>query len=167
MKKIVLLLILMLSIFSLNCTKVNSQIFNSSQKYDNKANNNSGNKVEINYLEGKGDYANCDGLITQEGLDIIKEILGWIRIIAPILVILLIALDLSSAVLSQDNDALGKATKKIVPRLIGVALLFFVPTIIRAILSLDGVNDAIAIPDDPLCHTMVSQEVVKDYSLII
>ena len=111
-------------------------------------------KVEINYLEEKGDYASCDGIITQEGLDIIKEILNWIRIIAPVLLILFVAIDFGSAVISQDNNALSKAGKKVVPRLIATALLFFVPTIIRAILSIDGIESSITIPDDPLCNTM-------------
>ena len=80
----------------------------------------------------------------------------------------MVALDLSSAVMSQDNDAIAKASKKIVPRLIGTALLFFVPTIIRAILSIDGIREAITIPDDPLCQTMISQTVNKEnYELMI
>ena len=110
--------------------------------------------TNINYLEGQGDYANCDGVFTQEGLDIIKDILNWIRILAPVLLVLFVALDFATAVISQDNDALNKAGKKIVPRIIATALLFFIPTIVRAILSLDGIASAITIPDDPLCHTM-------------
>ena len=67
--------------------------------------------------------------------------------------------------MSSDNDALSKATKKIVPRLIAVALLFFIPTIIRAILSIDGIADSITIPDDPLCHTMIAEKV--DNNIVI
>ena len=111
-------------------------------------------KVEINYLEDKGDYASCDGIITEEGLEMIKEILNWIRILAPVLLVLFVSIDFATAVISQDNDALTKAGKKIVPRLIATALLFFIPTIIRAILSIDGISSSITIPDDPLCNTM-------------
>ena len=154
MKRLVIILILLISILSISPIKA-------------LAANNESNNVEINYLEDKGDYASCNGLFTQDGLDLIKEILNWIRIIAPILLILLVALDLSSAVMSQDNDALSKATKKIVPRVIGTALLFFVPTIIRAILSIDGINDALVIPDDPLCQTMMGKEIDKSYEIMI
>ena len=145
MKKTFLILTLILSILFCSTT-VNA--FTTRQKYDN--------TVTIDYLDESGEYTSCDGLLTQEGLDMIKEILGWIRIIAPILLILFVAIDLASAVISQDNDAIGKATKKIIPRLIGTALLFFVPTIIRAILNIDGVRESIVIPDDPLCHTMTA-----------
>ena len=153
MKKTIVLILLAIFVF-IPVVNVRAQ-----HKFDN--------NVEIDYLEGQSDYANCNGLFTQDGLDMIKEILSWIRIIGPILVILLISFDLASAVLSQDNDALGKAQKKIVPRLIGMALLFFVPTIVRAILGLKGVNDAIVISDDPLCHTMITETVQNDYEYLI
>ena len=96
----------------------------------------------------------------------IREVLNWIRIIAPILLVLFIALDLGSAVISSDNDAISKATKKIAPRMIGTALMFFIPTIIRAVLNVGGIRDAITIPDDPLCHAMVAKENYKYDKLI-
>lgn len=156
MKRTFLLLMLICSIF-FGYTKVNA--FSINQKYDN--------TVTIDYLDEKESSVSCDGLLTQEGLDMIKEILGWVRIIAPIILILLVALDLASAVMSQDNDLIGKAAKKIVPRLIGTALLFFVPTIVRAILDIDGVRDSIVIPDDPLCHTMASLHLDNNYDYFI
>jgi hypothetical protein len=155
MKKVLLLLVLLISFFFVN-VKVNALGFNATKKFDN---------VEINYLEGQSDSASCDGIITQEGLDIIREVLGWIRILAPILLGLLIAVDLGNAVISSDNDALSKATKKIVPRIIGTVLLFFVPTIVRLVLGLDGVKDAIVIPDDPLCHITDSRVINKEISM--
>lgn len=155
MKKAVLLLVVLFSFLFVNI-KVEALGINSRKSFSN---------VEINYLEGQSDSASCDGIITQEGLEIIQEVLGWIRIIAPILLGLLIAVDLGNAVISSDNDALSKATKKIVPRMIGTALLFFVPTIVRLILGLDGVRDAIVIPDDPLCHITDSRVVNKEISM--
>ena len=157
MKKVVTLLILLIGILSLSKIDVKAEVFKTNKKYDN---------VVIDYLEDKSDSVNCDGIVTQEGLDMIKEILNWIRIIAPILVILLVAVDLGNAVISSDNDAISKATKKIVPRLIGVGLLFFVPTIVRAILSIDGIAESITIPDDPLCHTMITEK-VDNYNIMI
>lgn len=155
MKKIILLFVLLIGLFSISKVNVNASTV---RRFDN---------IEINYLDGQSSSVSCDGLITSEGLEIIQEILNWIRIIAPILLIIFVAFDLASAVVSQDNDAIGKATKKIVPRMIGVALLFFVPTIIRAILDMQGIRDSLVIPDDPLCHTMVSKEVDKNYELVI
>ena len=157
MKRIIVLLILLVGIFSLSSVKVNAQTFSTSERFDDPV------------ITSKGTAkVNCDGILTPEGYAMVQEILGYIRIIAPSLAVILIALDIASAVVSQDNDALGKASKKIVPRLIGVALLFFVPTIVRAILGLDGIKGEIVIADDPLCHTMTVEKVnVNNYEFMI
>ena len=155
MKK-VLLSILILSIFFIPRINVKAVSLVPSQKYDN--------TVKIDYLDDKGNFANCDGIFTSEGLEMIRDILGWIRIIGPTLLILLVAVDFSSAVISQDNDAMQKATKKIVPRAIATVLLFFIPTIIRAILGIDGIRDSLVIPDDPLCHAMKEKPVEIIYN---
>jgi len=152
MKKIVLFLLIVISIVCLSKINVSAEVIKSSKRFD----------PPVSYLEDKGDFANCDGIFTQDALDLIKEVLGWVRIIAPILLIVLIAFDLGSAVVSGDNDSISKATKKVVPRIIGTALLFFVPTIIRAVLSIDGVRDSLTIPDDPLCKTMMADEQINN-----
>jgi hypothetical protein len=157
MKKVVTLIILLIGVISLSKINVNAEVFKTTQKFDN---------VTIDYLDDQSSSVDCSGLFTEDGLNLIKEILNYIRIIAPILLILLVALDLGTAVMAQDNDALAKATKKIVPRLIGVALLFFVPTIVRAILSIKGISDSITIPDDPLCHAMITEKVDNNYNIV-
>ncbi len=158
MKKVVTLIILLIGILSISKVNVNAETFKTTKKFDN---------VTIDYLEDQSSSVDCNGLFTEDGLNIIKEILNYVRIIAPILLVLLVALDLGSAVMSSDNDAIAKATKKIVPRLIGVALLFFVPTIVRAILSIKGISDAITIPDDPLCQTMITEKVdIENYNIV-
>ena len=69
-------------------------------------------------------------------IDFLKMILNWIRIIAPILVIVLTSIDFAGAMLKDDKDALTKATSRLVKRLIIAAALFFVPTIINFILDI-------------------------------
>jgi hypothetical protein len=61
---------------------------------------------------------------------------------------------------------LKKAQSKVVSRAIATVALFFVPTIVRAILGLEGVRSAIEIPNDPLCGTMNSYpvEIVENES---
>ena len=101
------------------------------------------------------DTESCNSLFTPDGLNLIREILSWIRILGPILLIILIAVDLASIVFSPDmkkNDSVSKIAK----RIIAVILLFFVPTIIRAIFNLDGVKGMIS--DDPLCSNAVGTE---------
>lgn len=148
MKKIFIYIVLVFSIFSFYSIKAEAKVFEVEKKFEN--------TTKINYLDDKGDYANCDGLLTSDAVDMIREVLGYFTIMGPIALIIFCAVDFGSAVISQDNDALKKAQSKFVPRAIATALLFFVPIIIRAILGLEGVRSAIEIPNDPLCGTMKS-----------
>lgn len=94
--------------------------------------------------------ANCDSLFTPEALEIIKELLGYFRILAPIALIIFIAFDYATAVISQDKDALVKASSKLVNRGIAVLLLFFVPLIVTAILDLTPFSSS---GGDYLCNS--------------
>ena len=48
--------------------------------------------------------ADCNGLLTRDAADFIAEIIGWVRIIVPALLIILGGVDFGSAVLSEDKD---------------------------------------------------------------
>ena len=86
----------------------------------------------------------------------VKELLGYFRILAPIALLVMVVIDFAGAVIASDDKALTAATGKAVKRAIAAVLLFFIPTLIRVVLDLPGVRSAIQIPDDPLCGTMSS-----------
>ena len=98
----------------------------------------------------------CSGFFTEEALDLLSDILNWVRMLVPIILIILIAVDFGGAVLQQDNDILKKASGKVIKRVIAAAAVFLIPTIIRVLLNLPGVRAKIQIPSDPLCGTMKS-----------
>lgn len=95
---------------------------------------NKNNTGEVNFGD-KAEY-NCNGILGPEMIDFLQMLLNWVRIIAPILVIVLTSIDFAGAMLKDDKDALTKATSKLVKRLIIAAALFFVPTIINFILDI-------------------------------
>ncbi len=132
MKKVLILLVITISLFFVTNLEVNAYEIGNSFPTD---------------IFVSGDEAVCGGWITQDALDMIQEILNYFRILGPILLIILVALDFAKAVIAQDNDALKKAQSKVISRAIATILLFFVPTITRAILNLDGVKDTIVIPE--------------------
>lgn len=132
MKKILILLMITTSLFFITNVDVNALEV--------------GNFPTDIFLAGDG--AVCGGWITQDALDMIQEILNYFRVLGPVLLIVFVALDFGKAVISQDSDALKKAQSKVVSRGIATLLLFFVPTITKAILNLDGVKDTIVIPEE-------------------
>ena len=123
------------------------------------------NNVIINYQSGSSTAVSCNGMFTSDALDLISDILNMIRIAAPIALILFIAIDFAAAVISQDEHMLKKASSKVLKRALATAALFFIPTLIRLVLNLDGVREAIQIPDDPLCGTMTSVINIDDLEI--
>ena len=114
MKRYFICAILFLSLFLCFTFKVEAKIIDVSQKFD----------PTITYIQGQGSYADCEGILTHDGVEMIREILGYFRILGPIALIVFVALDFAQAVIAQDNDALKKAESKVVSRSIAVALLF-------------------------------------------
>lgn len=82
--------------------------------------------------------ADC-GVIT-DLIDPIKEVYGYLRIALPIALIIFGAIDFTTPILSNDKDALTKATSKFIKRCIIVVAFFFVPALLQFIFN--AYNDA-------------------------
>lgn len=95
--------------------------------------------------------ADCNGIFTPGAYDLIRDVLGYVTIAVPILLVILCSADLTSIVLSQDEGAAKKASGRIVKRFIAAAAFFFVPLIVRFVLGLDAVKNSLNLVDDPLC----------------
>jgi len=93
----------------------------------------------------------CNGLLTQEAYDLILEVLGFIRIGVPILLVVLCSADLVGVVTSQDDNAIKKAGGRIVKRFIAAAAFFFVPLIVTVVLEIDAIKNSLNLVDDPTC----------------
>lgn len=80
----------------------------------------------------------CDDIFGQEEGELgwlLNLILGYIRVIGPILVVLLSAIDFIRAILGTDEKAMKEAQSKLVIRLICALALFLVPTLVQILLS--------------------------------
>ena len=66
---------------------------------------------------------------------LLTTILNYIKVIGPILVVLLSAVDFVKAVFSSDDKAIKEAQSKLIIRLIAAIALFLVPTLIQVLLS--------------------------------
>lgn len=77
-------------------------------------------------------------LLGQELTDILVEVFNWIMIAIPALTIVLCTVDISQAVIAQDDKAIKNAQSKCIKRiLIGVAI-FFVPMLLNILLKYGG-----------------------------
>lgn len=69
---------------------------------------------------------------------LLQEILNYIKIIGPILVVILSSIDFIQVIIKSDDDAMNKAGKKLGMRLILAASLFFIPTLVEVLLDIFG-----------------------------
>lgn len=73
-------------------------------------------------------------------IEMIQEVLSWVKIAIPILLILLGTVDFVKAIVAHNDDQMKKAQGDFVKRLIIGIVIFFVPMILRFVLRLSGVG---------------------------
>lgn len=105
-------------------------------------------------VDGSEVGVSCDGIFTEDAWALVQEILGYFRILAPAVLIVMIGIDLITAVMNAEympgkDDSIRKAVSKISLRIIAALLLFFIPTILTIIFNLDGIREKVVI--DPSC----------------
>ena len=66
---------------------------------------------------------------------VLKTILNYVKVIGPILVVLLSAIDFIKAVIGTDEKAMKEAQNKLIIRLVAAVALFLVPTLVQLLLS--------------------------------
>ncbi|MBR3210912.1 MAG: hypothetical protein IKF71_03120 [Bacilli bacterium] len=71
---------------------------------------------------------------------LLDKILTYVTIAGIVLVVVLSSLDFLKVIAKSDDEAMAKAVKKLLIRLILAALLFFVPTITNAMLDIFGLT---------------------------
>lgn len=76
---------------------------------------------------------------------LLQQILNFIKILGPILVVVLSSIDFIQVIVKSDDEAMAKAQKKLVKRLVLAALLFVIPTLVEVILDVFGFTG------DPTC----------------
>lgn len=88
----------------------------------------------------------CEGLIDEDLKRVIDIVLNAVRIVVPILLIVLIAVDFGQVVISNDKDAMPKAISKAIKRGIAAIVIFFIPFLVDLIIdwlnTYSGINGA-------------------------
>ena len=80
------------------------------------------------------------GILDPALVSTLRTVLNLVRIVAPIFLIILTAIDFSQAVISNDQDSMKKAVSKVGKRVIATLALFFIPLIVSALLDMPGIK---------------------------
>lgn len=76
------------------------------------------------------------GIFSDDLIELINDIMKWVRIIVPIMLIGFGIIDFTRATFSGKEEDMGKCKQKFIKRLIAAILVFFVPTLVELILHL-------------------------------
>lgn len=80
----------------------------------------------------------CTSVLGTEFYNILQEIFTIIKIAVPVLVLVLCSVDMSKAVIAQDEKAVKEALSSSIKRLIIGVVVFFIPIIINLLLKYAG-----------------------------
>lgn len=75
---------------------------------------------------------------TKDVWHLVGNILLVFKIVIPILLIIFGMIDLGKAVIGGDEKVIKEATSSIIRRLIAAVVIFFIPTIVGAVISIVG-----------------------------
>ncbi len=71
-------------------------------------------------------------------VNLVANIITLIKIVIPVLLIIWGMLDLGKAVIAQKEDEIKAGQKTFIKRLIAAIIVFFIPTIVKLLLSVIG-----------------------------
>lgn len=103
------------------------------------------------YEEQQSENPDCKDAILGDPNDedsvawLLQQVLNYIKILGPILVVILSSIDFAQVIIKSDDEAMKKAQKKLIIRLLLAASLFFIPTLVEVMLNIFGIASA------PMC----------------
>ena len=97
--------------------------------------------VFIKSTDGKSDSkpinpTDCNQLLGEDVINFINEIMKWVRIFVPILLIGLGILDFTKATFQKNEEDMKKTREKFIKRIIAAVLVFLAPIFINLLLEL-------------------------------
>ena len=81
---------------------------------------------------------NCQDLFGDDLIEIIDKVMGYIKILVPILLLVFGTTDFFTAIFSSDQEEMISKRKKFFKRLIAAIIVFIVPTFVNLVLKLSN-----------------------------
>lgn len=102
-------------------------------------------KLDDNGTDSYNKNQNCNGLLGDPNDEdsvawLLQTILNYLRVLGPVLVVVLSSVDFARIIVNGDDEKFSKAKQTLFRRLIVVALLFLVPTIVSVLLNIFGIT---------------------------
>ncbi len=151
MKKILIILITIFSLFLINSANINVRAITVSDYVQIADENDTAWINDYNNEVNNQSTGDCNSLLGDPVNDpnsvawLLFTILNWIRVIGPLAVIVLSGIEFAQAIVKSDDDTMKKAKGHLTTRLIMAGLLFLIPSVVKLLL------DVFNLTSDPMC----------------
>jgi len=82
--------------------------------------------------------SDCGGIFDDEVINFLQDVFNVVKFLAPILTLVFTSMDFIKAAASQDKEALQKAAKIALKRVVLAMCLYFIPVLINTLFDLLG-----------------------------
>lgn len=89
-------------------------------------------KIDSNIVK----VENCDDLLGEELIGLLKGLVNAIKILIPIILIVLGIVDFTQAVFGSKEDDMKKVSSKFIKRVVIAVIIFFIPSFLEILLSI-------------------------------
>lgn len=150
MKKILIILITIFSLFLINSANINVRAITVSDYVQIADENDTAWINDYNNEVNNQSTGDCNSLLgsptdTNSVAWLLFTVLNWMRVIGPLAVIVLSGIEFAQAIVKSDDDTMKKAKGHLTTRLVMAGLLFLIPSVVKLLL------DVFNLTSDPMC----------------
>lgn len=150
MKKILIILITIFSLFLINSANINVRAITVSDYVQIADENDTAWINDYNNEVNNQSTGDCNSLLgsptnTDSVAWLLFTVLNWMRVIGPLAVIVLSGIEFAQAIVKSDDDTMKKAKGHLTTRLVMAGLLFLIPSVVKLLL------DVFNLTSDPMC----------------
>ncbi len=150
MKKVLIILITIFSLFLINSANINVRAITVSDYVQIADENDTAWINDYNNEVNNQSTGDCNSLLgsptdTNSVAWLLFTVLNWMRVIGPLAVIVLSGIEFAQAIVKSDDDTMKKAKGHLTTRLVMAGLLFLIPSVVKLLL------DVFNLTSDPMC----------------
>ena len=150
MKKVLIILITIFSLFLINSANINVRAITVSDYVQIADENDTAWINDYNNEVNNQSTGDCNSLLgsptnTDSVAWLLFTVLNWMRVIGPLAVIILSGIEFAQAIVKSDDDTMKKAKGHLTTRLVMAGLLFLIPSVVKLLL------DVFNLTSDPMC----------------
>jgi len=110
------------------------------------------------------EIANCKSILNKSTERLIKRVMGYIQVLAPLTLIVMISVDLMKAVAAQHEKQMKESYTRSVKRTIAAICIYIIPIFVSILLGLPGIREVMeksGIVSNPLCYGATGEDPLR------